>query len=305
MKDENTVAARLAGRVMALDAASAAPLLLAQWPSADNGHQDFAPARGERYTVQRGVAVMPLCGILTPDMQILERVFGWATYRGVEQTCAELAANEDVAAIVLDVNSPGGMILGLEGAAAAIANLSALKPVYVLVNPLAASAAYWLASQGAQIVMTPGSEAGSIGVMRMSAWPVQPGSSGTQFGIHVSSHARAKYPDPTSETGLAEIQRGLDEAEAQFLTAVARGRGIDPQALPGRLSVTADEADGGAMFRADAAVSRGLADSIEARQDFYDRIFAQHGPSRPAAAPRGAGRGLKVRAQLAQARAAL
>lgn len=303
----DSVAVRLGGHAMALAETLAQDLLLARWPV--DGAQ-AVPAqitagplevpRGERYAVARRVAVMPVRGILTPDSAVLERYFGWATYQGIEAVCAEIAANDDVSAAVLDVNSPGGLVLGLDGAARAIAALAEVKPVHVLVNPMAASAAYYLASQGSDITMTPGSELGSIGAMRMSAWPVQPGIYGNQLGIHVSSHARAKVPNPTDEAGLMEIQRSLDEAESQFLDAVARGRGIDRDTLPAALSVTDDPADGGAMYRVAAAMARGLADAEDTRAGFYDRILAAYAPQPGASGPRAMTRSAKVRAALAQ-----
>lgn len=279
----DTIAARLGGQVMALDAERAHTHLMAGWPDsetlcADQMAGPIEVQRGERYGVARRVAVMPVRGILTPDSVALERYLGWATYQGIETACGELAANDDVSAVIIDMNSPGGLVLGLEGGAAAIAALAAIKPVHVLVNPLSASAAYFLASQASDITMTPGSEAGCIGTMRMSVWPVKPDAWGDQWGIHSSAHARSKNPNPTDEVGQAEIQRGLDEAESIFLDAVAAGRGLDRATLPARLSSTDDPKDGGAVYRVSEAISRGLADGVEARAAFYDRIFNQYAP---------------------------
>lgn len=281
-----SIASRLGGHVLALDVSRALDDLMMDWPQGDTAAQIGATMagplevqKGERFAISRRIAVMPVRGVLTPDSVALERYLGWATYQGVEASCAELAANEDVAACVIDMNSPGGLILGLEGAAQAIADLAAQKPVHVLVNPMAASAAYYLASQASDITMTAGSSLGSIGTTRMSVWPVKPDAWGDQWGVHLSSYARAKNPDPTSEDGQAEIQRSLDEAEAAFLDAVARGRNLDRAGLPARLSVTENETDGGAMYAPADAINRGLADRQETRAGFYDRVFASVAPA--------------------------
>lgn len=297
-----TVGMQFAGQVMALDFERAAPELTEAWPY-DNAVAAQTPTmsgpvevqRGERFAVARRVAVMPIRGILTPDSAVLERYFGWATYQGIEAASTELAANEDVSAIVLDMNSPGGLVLGLEGASRAIAALAAVKPVHVIVNQLAASAAYQLASQARDITMTPGSEVGSIGTMRMSVWPVEPDAWGDKWGIHLSSHARAKNPNPTSEEGLAEIQRSLDEAESAFLDAVAAGRKLDRATLSERLSMTDDPADGGAMFRVSEAIKRGLADSEAIRSVFYERVFATYAPKQQGTGARAMTRAAAVR----------
>ncbi|WP_425450844.1 S49 family peptidase [Pseudoroseicyclus aestuarii] len=236
----------------------------------------------ERYVVTRGVAVVPVRGLLTPNSAMLERYLGWTTYFGLEETMDHLAASEDVSAVVLDVDSPGGLVTGLEAAAEAIARCAAVKPVHALVAPLAASAAYWLASQARDITVTPGSLVGSIGVALIASAPVQPDIMGMQTIPMVSSHARAKRPDVSTEEGRAELQRWLDESEVRFHAAVARGRGIAEADLPERLSVSADTAWGGGVYAPDDAVSRGLADTVETRAAFYARILAAYAP-RPSA----------------------
>lgn len=281
----DTVALRLGPQPMAIDKPMAHLLLSAQWPTEEvkagpdmMAGTDLRVERGQRFIEFRGLAIMPLRGLLTPNSEILERYLGWATYAGIEAVADEMAAREDITALVIDTDSPGGLVIGGRAAVQAIARLAAIKPVYALVNPMAASAAYWIASQSTEITMTPGGEAGSIGTMRDGVWPVQPDMGGDQWSVHMSSHARAKMPNPTEERGRTEIQRSLDDAEAMFIADVAAGRGTTPEDLMAALSTTGDAADGGAMFRAEAAVERGLADRIETRAAFYARVLAAHAP---------------------------
>ncbi|PTR18286.1 peptidase S49-like protein [Cereibacter azotoformans] len=146
-----------------------------------------------------------------------------------------------------------------------------MKPVHALVSPLAASAAYWFASQATEIVMTPGAVAGSIGVALTAAAHVQPGANGAQIFEMSSRHARTKRPDASTEAGRAELQRSLDEAEAAF-------HAIPAAELAARLSVTDDPQDGAAAFRAAEAIRRGLADRTETRAAFYARLTARTAP---------------------------
>jgi ClpP class serine protease len=256
--------------------------------------------RGERFAISRGVAVVPVRGMLTPNGVLYERYFGWSTYQGIEETMSDLARDEEVSAIVLDVDCVGGMVLGLDAASDAINEAKAVKPVHALVNPVAASAAYWLVSQATDIAMTPGALAGCIGTRVASGAPVQPDQWGDQWFEISSSNARAKNPDPTTEAGMAEFKRSLDESEAAFHAIVAAGRGIDLAALPAILSVTDDVQDGGAMFGCDQAIARGLADTKETRAQFYDRIMTAYAP-----APRKQGAGALALAHAAAARVAL
>ena len=290
--------------MLALDHALSQDLLAQSWPEvSQEGTQaaaddQLAAVAPERFHIERGVAVVPIRGVLTPNSLLLEKWLGWTTYRGLEETCATLAEDETVKTVVLDVNSGGGMVVGLRGAAAALSALAAVKTVQALVDPVAASAAYWLASQASEISMTKGAVVGSIGVGMGSVAYVQPGSSGGQFFEFTSTHARAKWPDPTTEEGRAEILRSLDETEAEFHAAVATARGIPIGELTQRLSVTEDPRDGGAVFGPEAAIKRGLADRTETRAAFYARIL---GPRTEAPKRGRAGRAAIARAQAAQA----
>jgi ClpP class serine protease len=288
----------MGGQVLALDRDLAAGLLalpVAVQPQA------AVPGQDERgYQVVRGVANIGLRGILTPNYEFA-RWMGWTTYHGLAAVCAELAAAEDVAAVAVNADSPGGLVLGVEAAAEALAQLAAVKPVHVLVNPLAASAAYWIAAGATEIVLTPGSMVGSIGVGLQTYSFVAPSQIyGEQWFTMTSTLARAKWPDASTPEGKIELQRSLDETEAKFHAAVAAGRGIPLADLPARLTVTGDPRDGGAVFSGQDAITRGLADRIETPQAFYDRLLAAHGGKPAQAKPRA-----RANATLAMAQAAL
>ena len=233
----------------------------------------------KRYAVHGGFAIVPVRGILTPNSEMLERWLGWTTYHGLEQTCETLAAAEDVAVVVLEIDSPGGSVLGMQTATEAVARLAAIKPVHALVNPLATSAAYWIASQATDITMTPGSWVGSIGVMAASSTAVQPGTmSGFQYFEMRSSLAQGKNADLATDEGRALMQAQLDEFESNFHAAVAEGRGIPVADLPSRLSADGDRTHGGGTFMPADAITRGLADAEVSRISFYDDLFARFPP---------------------------
>lgn len=300
-----TIKATLAQTVMAVCPSYGADLLAMDWPTEPagalaSGGGAFTMERGERFAVSRGVAFVPVRGMLTPNKFRMEEFMGWTTYHGLVETMRELVASDEVRGIVVEFDSPGGMVQGIEAAAAAIAGAAAVKPVHGLVHPMAMSAAYWLASQCSDLTLTTGSEVGSIGVMAAGFTPVQPGMDGYQDTEMRSSHARAKNADMTTEEGRALTQQRLDDLEARFHAAISSGRGIAAGELLDRLSSTEDRRDGGAVFASSDAVSRGLADSIEDRTAFYERIGARYAPqSRPVS------RSARALAAVAQARAAL
>src|SRR5215467_6271108 len=84
---------------------------------------------------------------------------------GIRARLEAAAANPDVSAIVLDVDSPGGTVAGTPETAAAVRRAAEVKPVVAVANSLAASAAYWIASQASSLVVGPSADVGSIGVI--------------------------------------------------------------------------------------------------------------------------------------------
>jgi len=291
----------MSGQLVALSDQMGRGLLNSAWPVA-NVQAVMAMDRGERYMISRRIAYVPITGLLTPNSELLERYLGWTTYRGLEETMSDLVAHEDVAAIVLIIDSPGGLVLGLDGAVQAIAGAASAKPVHAVAHPLAASAAYALASQATELSVTPGSMVGSIGCAVLTESFVQPGQSwGVQMFELVSSHAMAKRPDASTEEGRAEWKRSLDESEARFHAVVAAGRGIPLSDLPDRLSVNGDPAWGGAMHEPEDAVARGLADQIETRAAFDARIIDLYGSGTTGTT---SPRRRRAQAVVAQARAA-
>lgn len=306
-----TVASLLAGAgIMAMDRELAAPLLnLPGLMGATGDSIGAAPPPGtgsERpYPVVRGVAALSVRGLLTPNSDNLAKYYGWTTYHGLAGLIADVMAAEDVAAVVLEVDSPGGMVMGLDAAAEAVKALAAVKPVHALVNPMAASAAYWLASQATDIAVTPGSMVGSIGVgLETYSYTGPSMLFGAQFYNLTSTHARAKWPDAATETGRIEFARMLDESEAKFHAAVAAGRGIALADLTARLSVTSDPRDGGAVFYGQDGVTRGLADSVQTREAFYAGLYARYGGAVAAPKPKATRRAATALAAAAAALAA-
>lgn len=281
---KNSVMSMLSGAPAAVAEGFARDLLALDLPKAWSDDDQPVAAAVERYTIQRGVAVVPVRGILTPNSAVLERWFGWSTYFGIAEALADLTGRGDVSAIVLDVDSPGGLVTGCAGAAEAVAAANSIKPVHAIAAPLAASAAYWIASQASSLAVIPGGIVGSIGVAMFASSIVGPDNWGEQWFSLTSSHARAKRPDPGTDEGMTELRRSLDEHEALFHAAVAAGRGIPEGDLAARLSVTSDPRDGGAVFQGADAIARGLADTVETRNAFYARMFDAHGGSGKGAA---------------------
>ena len=271
----DTLAGHSAGDCWAIASDLAQPLLQMDAVKPDQ-MKDMAAFEFERFKLIGGVAFVTIKGLLTPNSFAYERYMGWSTYAGLVDTFEQLAANSDVAEVAVLVDSPGGQVLGIENAVNAIAACAVVKPVKAFVNPMAASAAYWLVSQATEISMAAGAIVGSVGVVTGASVCVQAGQlTGDQHFEFASSHAGAKRPDPSTEKGRALIQSRLDEAEDKFLAAIAQGRKIDVAVLLTRLTKTGDIADGGGVFSAADAVRLGLADKEMTHSNWMAQFAAK------------------------------
>lgn len=98
----------------------------------------------------------------------LEETAGPATHIDAERvvpTLAQLAEAENVAGVVLYVQSPGGGAQASDDIARAVALLAREKPVVAVLGDVAASGGYYIAAPAAEIVAGPGTVTGSIGVI--------------------------------------------------------------------------------------------------------------------------------------------
>jgi signal peptide peptidase SppA len=199
------------------------------------------------------IAVLPLYGLL----------LHWDTWWGTglqswREELLELAADSSIDGIVIPVDSPGGSVYGTLEAADAVHSLRGVKPVVALVNPLAASAAYWIASQAAHVVMAPSADAGSIGVW-MAHWDES--RFWDEMGITVTLFAAGKYKaernawQPLSDEAKAAYQEDVDRSYVDFLAAVARGRGVDVAAVKRDFGQ-------GRLLDSEEALAAGMVDEI-------------------------------------------
>jgi len=137
--------------------------------------------------------------------------------------------DDDVKAIVLRVDSPGGAVAPSQEIHDAIERIKAKKKVVVSMGGLAASGGYYISAPADRIFAEPGTLTGSIGVIFMHfnvrgllEWAK----------VEETTLKSGKYKDtlspfrPIHETDREEIQNISDDVYAQFVQAVAQGRGL-------------------------------------------------------------------------------
>lgn len=246
---------------------------------AENGPRTLA-ANG-RGAQQRAatIALIPIYGIIGPRAAMFEQTSSGGT--GVDQVTADFRAalaDPEVKAICFDIDSPGGMVDGIEELAAEIRAARGTKPISAVANYMAASAAYYIAAQADEVVVSPSGQVGSIGVLTahedLSAMYEQQGIK-TTIIKHGKYKAEANQFEPLSDEARAEIQGRVDEWGAMFEEAVAAGRGITATRVR-------KDFGQGRMMLAKAAKAAGLADRVDTLEGTIARLAKGSVKARPA-----------------------
>lgn len=238
------------------------------------------PGKREPYRGAGGaVAVVPLYGPVFPRANLMTEVSGGTSLERFGAAIEAAAADPQVGSILLDVNSPGGSVDLLPETAARIRAARARKPVVAVANTMAASAAYWLASQASEFSITPSGMVGSVGVI---AEHVDESAALEAHGLRVSLitagrfKAEATPTEPLGDEARATIQGLVDHFYGLFVGDVAKGRGVS------RKTVLADFGEG-RMLTAEAAVAAGMADRVETFDAALGRLASGKGRAAVAA----------------------
>lgn len=270
-------------------------LILAHRPGDDVSDADMEETFGASVRANtRGagdVGVVSIMGFIQQREDFWTR-YGYATsVDAVARRVEQLAGDPSVKAIVFDVDSPGGLVSGVEEAAAAIFALRERKPMIAVSNALMCSAAYHLASAAHEIVASPSSYTGSIGVWRMhidqSRMLDEAGVAVTlvSAGKHkVDGHPYGPLPDDVRAQWEAEVA----DVHERFIGAVAKHRGVAPSAVRGGYGE-------GQVMMAGEALKAGMVDRVASFEETLRRFGATGGSAR-----RG-----DARAEVAAARLAL
>jgi ClpP class serine protease len=209
-----------------------------------------------RAEIRDGVAIIPVTGPIFPRANLFTSISGATSIQTLAKDFTEALANKDVAAIVLNIDSPGGEVTGVSEFADMVYDGRGTKPITAYVYGLGASAAYWIASAASSIVLADTAEVGSIGVV--SAWTdtrEKDKRGGVQTIEIVSSHSPRKRPDPATDAGRAQILKIVDDLAATFISKVARNRGVSSRYVE-KYFGQGDVMVGG------AAVDVGMADAV-------------------------------------------
>ena len=231
------------------------------------GNRYGEDGRSRKYAVVGGVAMIPIVGALVNRGAWIGAHSGMVSYEGIAAQLRDAADDPEVYAVLLDIDSPGGEATGMFTVAEQVRKLGASKPVTAFVNDMAASAAYGIASAANEIVVSPTSIVGSIGVvlthLDRSGELEQKGVRATL--IYAGKHKVDGNPfGPLSDTVQADLQTEVMKFYDQFVGLVARGRtGITAQAIRATQARTFIGQDG---------IDQGLADRVASLDDVLSNL---------------------------------
>lgn len=210
-----------------------------------------------------GVAVIPVRGVIVPRATLFTEMSGGVSVESFRAMFREALAASDVGGIVLDIDSPGGSVDQVPEMAAEIRAARGKKPIVAVANTLAASAAYWFASQADEIVVSKSGMVGSIGVFGTH---VDQSKADENEGLKVTLVSAGKFKtdgnpyEPLSDHARQRMQSMADEFYGMFVNDVARGRAVSVEAVRNGFGQ-------GDVVLAREAVREGMADRVGTVED--------------------------------------
>jgi signal peptide peptidase SppA len=208
------------------------------------------------YTVDRGVAVLQISGVLANKANMFQKISGGASAQQLEQQVQSMRADPRVNSVVLDIDSPGGSVLGIPALGEAIRALAAEKPTVSVCTGSMCSAAYWVGSAANAVYISGITDyIGSIGVVATHQYDPKAANVQTTE-ITAGAYKRiASENQPLSKEGKAYIQQQVDHLYSAFVDTVASNRKVSAD------QVLAHMADG-RLFIGQQAIDAGLVDGV-------------------------------------------
>ena len=218
----------------------------------------------EQMEVIDGIAHIPISGPIGKGLGKFEKGAGAVDVADIEDDLNDSEDDDDVLGIILDIDSPGGMVSGTPELADRI--LAVEKPIYAFTGGMMCSAAYWIACATDGVFATKSADVGSIGVYAPMAdtsemWKargvkIEVFSSGKYKGIGVPGTSLSKDHREFMQSRIMDIaQIFFDHVQA-----------CRPDAQLEDMQ--------GQVFKAEAARARGLIDDmVRSKDDVVDLLL--------------------------------
>lgn len=198
-----------------------------------------------------GVAVVPIRGVISRYANLFAMICGGTSVDILARDIRAAIDDPNVKAIILEIDSPGGQAAGIGEIAEQIRAGTNTKPIVSYVSNMGASAAYWIASAGSEVVAAPSAMLGSVGVV----WPMARTTDDGKTIEFVSSQSPNKRVSTETREGRAKHQAIVDALADVFIGAVAENRELTAEQVVAQFGA-------GGMLIGTAAVAAGMADRL-------------------------------------------
>ncbi|KZQ06437.1 capsid assembly protein [Enterobacter kobei] len=218
--------------------------------------EEMGPRPARSYQVTNGIAVLPVSGTLVSKTRSLQPYSGMTGYNGIIARLQQAISDPGVDGILLDMDTPGGMVSGAFDCADIIARMRDIKPVWALANDMNCSAGQLIASSASRRLVTQTARTGSIGVMMAhSNYGAALKTNGVEVTlIYSGDHKVDGNPyEKLPKDVRADFQTRIDATRQMFAEKVSAYTGMSVQAV---LDTEA------AVFSGQESVDNGLADEL-------------------------------------------
>lgn len=230
------------------------------------GHETFASLHGV-------VGVLRIEGVITPRQDFFSFLFGGAPLDVIIPDFKALLADDKVAAIVLKVDSSGGLIVRVQEFAELVFASREIKPIITISEDIIASAAAFIGMAAGHVLIASETVlSGSIGtVLKHKDLSKQ----NEMVGVKVTSFESGSdkglgSPDrPLSDQDKALLQAHVDFMGEIIVSSVARYRGLD--------TAGAGAISSAKVFIGKQGIEAGLVDGVMTFDDLLGRLNASGG----------------------------
>ncbi len=177
--------------------------------------------RPATFVIGDKIGVVEVFGVIADSREVIEQLHGFRD-------------NDNIKAVVLRIDSPGGGVGPSQEIHDEIKAIDAQKPVVVSMGSVAASGGYYIAASAREIVANPGTITGSIGViMEFTNFQELLDKIGLS-SVVVKSGEYKDIGSSVREMSAQEreiLQNLIDDVHSQFVSSVAAGRNLDEQSV--------------------------------------------------------------------------
>lgn len=188
--------------------------------------------------IESGVAIVPIFGVMMRRASLFDAISGAQSDAIIKENFQSAMASS-AKTVVCHFDSPGGEAIGGEEMGDMIfdAAQNSDKTIIAFTDRMMCSRAYWMASQANEVVATPDSIVGSIGVIaRIMDTSRLERNTGLDSVVLRSGPNKAPGNGPITDSQLEPMRELLNEYFDSFVGAVQRGRNmaLTPEVKSGR-----------------------------------------------------------------------